>query len=79
MALHIAHNAVNDMMGSFGLVPSLLVHGMLPRLPVVSSEFPDQHSIMRALEVAQNEYASLVAGLRISLGLMLTDSSGIQI
>lgn len=53
-------------MGPEGLVPTLLVYGMLPRLPAANSDFPDQQSRMRALEVARREMETIVAKLRIT-------------
>lgn len=66
MELRIAQEPVNDTMGPYGLVPTLLVYGIIPRLPVLAPDFPDHRSRMRVLQVDRREYASIVEGLRIS-------------
>ncbi len=48
IVLHIAVKAMNDTMGSNGLVPSYLVFECVPRFPFVHSKLPDQQSRMHA-------------------------------
>lgn len=69
MALRVAQKSLNDTMGPNGLVPTLLVYGMLPRLPVAESDFPDQQACMRALPVSRREMETIVAQLRINQAL----------
>ncbi len=65
LALRLAQKAMNDTMGPNGLVPSLLVFGMVPRFPAVNSKLPHQVVRMRSLEIARTEMATIVAELRI--------------
>lgn len=65
MALRIAQKAVNYTMDPFCLFPTLLVYGMIPLLPFVDSDFPDQHSRISYLKIARREYASVVVVIRI--------------
>lgn len=69
MALPLAQKAVNDTVVPSGLVPSLLVFGMIPRFPSVNSELPEQTDRMIALELAQVVMASISAKLRIQKAL----------
>lgn len=66
MALRIAHKYLNETMGPNMLVPTLLVYGMLPRMPAATSDLPDQHDRMRALEVFHREMETIVAQLRVN-------------
>lgn len=69
MALTIAQKSLNDTMEPNGLVPTLLVYGILPCFPVADADFPDQQAFMRALAVARREMETVVAKLRISRSL----------
>jgi hypothetical protein len=62
--LKCATKALNDTMGENGLVPSLLVFGIVPRFPILSSNLPEQQERMRVLAAAQAEYNSIVAERR---------------
>ena len=65
LILRLATKAMNDTMGPEGLVPSLLVFGVLPRFPITDSKLPEQADRMRALNIARKEMAIITAELRI--------------
>ena len=67
--LRLAVKAMNDTMGENGLVPSLLVFGIIPRFPIINSELPTQKERMEALASAQMEMNSIIAERRISAAL----------
>ena len=46
--LRLAVKALNDTMGPEGLVPSLLVFGVLPRFPAVNTSLPDKIERMKS-------------------------------
>jgi len=54
LALRLAIKAMNDTMNPEGLVPSLLVFGVYPRFPAVSTPLPSHKARMKALQLAQN-------------------------
>jgi hypothetical protein len=66
IVLKCATKALNDTMGENGLVPSLLVFGIVPMFPILSSKLPEQQERMRLLAAAQAEYNSIVAERRIA-------------
>jgi hypothetical protein len=66
MVLKCATKALNDTTGENGLVPSLLVFGIVPRFPILSSNLPEQQERMRVLAAAQAEYNTIVAERRIA-------------
>lgn len=53
VALKLAIKAMNNTMGPEGLVPSLLLFGIVPRFPSVNTALPNQIDWMIALEMAQ--------------------------
>ena len=53
--LSTAVKAMNDTMNCDGLVPSLLVLGVLPRFPSLRTKLPNQTDCMRALSAARAE------------------------
>lgn len=57
---------MNDTIDPNGLVPTLLVYGILPQLPTATYFLSDQESHMHTLEEAKHEMAQVVAQLRIS-------------
>ena len=69
-ALRLAVKALNDTMGPEGLVPSLLVFGVLPRFPAVNTNLPDQVERMEALKEARAEAATITARLRVRKALL---------
>jgi hypothetical protein len=56
-------------MGSNGLVPSLLVFGVVPRFPPMSIGLPKQRDRMAALAAAQMEMSAIVSENRITAAL----------
>jgi hypothetical protein len=50
--------AMNDTVGPHGLVTSLLLFGVIPRIPIPVEEesIPDQSLRSEAMETAQDEY-----------------------
>jgi hypothetical protein len=60
---------VNDTQGEDGLFPSLLVFGIIPRFPIISTNLPDQKERMRILQVAQAETNTIVAERRLVTAL----------
>lgn len=61
--------AANDTLGLNGLVPSKLVYGVDPSLPVANAHLPSQRERMAALETAKREMATITAKLRIPQAL----------
>lgn len=64
-SLALAVKAMNDTAGSHGLVPTLLVFGVVPRIPIVPTELPDQVARMKAMHAARKEMATITAKSRI--------------
>ena len=69
IALRTAVKSMNDTLGPEGLVPSLLVFGVLPRLPAVNSSLPEHEERMAAMRAARAEMETIVAGLRVNTAL----------
>ena len=69
-ALRLAVKALNDTMGPEGLVPSLLVFGVLPRFPAVNTKLPNQVERMEALKNARAEAAAITAQIRVRKALL---------
>lgn len=67
--LKLTVKAMNDTMGPTGLVPSLLVFGMLPRFPAVQTNLPNQCDGMHALLMAKTEMEGIVAEQRLKTAL----------
>ena len=67
--LKLSVKAMNDTMGPNGLVPSLLVFGMLARFPIVNSSLPDQRDRMKAMQLARLEMETFVAEERITTAM----------
>jgi hypothetical protein len=68
LALKVAIKTLNDTLGPEGLVPSLLVFGLLPR-PVGSITTPNNASRQDLAQTARSEYDAIVARLRIARAL----------
>jgi hypothetical protein len=60
---------MTDICGPEGLVQSLLVFGVLPRLTGISSALPHQSDRMKALHMARKEYELFVCQRRVQTGL----------
>jgi hypothetical protein len=67
--LALSVKAMNDICGPEGLVPSLLVFGVLPRLSGITSALPHQSERMKALQMARKEYEMFVCQRRVQTGL----------
>ena len=55
LALQLAIKAMNDTSGPEGLVPSLLVFGVLPRFPPLSPDLPGHKDRMTAMNSARQQ------------------------
>lgn len=69
LSLAIANKAVNDTAGPRGLVPTLLVFGISPRLPISPKELPGQIQRMKAMKAARREMSRITAQARITMAL----------
>ena len=69
IALKLSIKAMNDTNGDKGLVPSLVVFGIILRSPIISSDIPAQKERMLALSKAQMEINAVVAERRILAAL----------
>lgn len=69
LALQLTVKAMNDTTGPEGLVPSLLVFGILPRFPPTSTRLLSHVDRMEAMELARLEMHSITAKLKIQKAL----------
>jgi hypothetical protein len=69
LLLRIEVKAINDTMGTNGLVPSLLVFSVVPRVPPMSIDLPKQRDRMAALAAAQMKKSTIVSEKRITAAL----------
>lgn len=69
LLLKIAIKEMNDTVGEDGLVPSLLVFGIIPRFPIINTSLPNQRDRMKALTSANMEMNASVAERRIATAL----------
>ena len=70
VALGAAVHAINSAAGPKGLVPALLVFGMIPKIPSpATAPFRDNSERLRILSDARKEYEAIVAKTRVQLGL----------
>lgn len=76
--LKIALKAMNDTMGENGLVPSLLVFGIIPRFPIITSDLPNQRERMEVLAAAQKEMNTIIAERRIITALTTNTPSSVD-
>lgn len=70
ISLSMATAAMNQTAGPQGLVPTLLVFGVIPRMPVAPLPLPSQRDRTQAMVTARNEMATLVARARVQRGLV---------
>ena len=63
--LALANKAMNDTMGPEGLVPSLLVFGVIPRVSAATSELPEHAVRLSMMQTARDEMESITARLRL--------------
>ena len=66
-ALQLAVKSMNDTVGPDGLVPSMLVFGVMPRFPPIRADLPKHEERMRAIQVARTEMTEIVARQKIQL------------
>jgi hypothetical protein len=69
LRLSLSVKAMNDYVGAEGLVPSLLVFGVMPRLPDFTTEVPSQLERFKCLYQARKEYEWWVCAQRIRTAL----------
>ena len=74
--LRLSVKAINDTMGPNGLVPSLLVFGVLPSFPGPTSNNIPQKERMEALRKAKAEMEAIVAEQRIKNCPKIQTTSG---
>jgi hypothetical protein len=67
--LKLGLKAMNITIGENGLVPSLLVFGVIPRYPALNTELPNQKVRMEVIAAAQMEMNFIIAERRISMAL----------
>lgn len=66
-ALDVALKVLNDTMGAGGLIPTILGYGVHPKLPLpdsTSTSLP-QKDLLRAQNLARDEYAKIVHNQRL--------------
>jgi hypothetical protein len=69
LALQLSVKASNDTANADGLVPTLLVFGILPRFLMTPSDLPDQGVRMAALQAARAEMEQIICAQRIQRAL----------
>lgn len=69
--LSTAVRAMNDTAGPNGLVPTLLVFGILPRIQIVPSKLPDQIQRLHAMKQARNEMAKVISSSKLTRALRM--------
>lgn len=69
LALQLAFKSIKDTAGPSGLVPTLLVFGVLPRIPLMPKDLPDHNRRMRALAEAYKEMTRISHRARLSTAL----------
>jgi hypothetical protein len=60
---------MNDTAGPHGLVPSLLLFGVIPLIPGEEKCFPDQSRRSEAMVIAREEYRQIVSRSRVRVAL----------
>lgn len=69
VALSMATAAMNQTTGPRGLVPTLLVFGVIPRMPVTPLPLPARRDRVLAMVTARNEMVAQVARVRVRTAL----------
>ena len=62
---------MNDTAGPNGLVPTLLVFGVLPRVPIIPSKLPDQLDRLKLMRSAKKEMAQVIAKSKLTKALRM--------
>jgi len=70
LALNITVKAMNDTMGPEGIVPTLLVYGIMPHVQATKGTLPNQKERMKAITTSQLEMNTITAELRIRKALL---------
>ena len=65
-ALSLAVKAMNETAGPNGLSPILLVFGVHPRMPLPTTDLPEQRERMKALKLARSEMVKAIARSRLA-------------
>ena len=60
---------MNDTAGPEGLVPTLLVFGVIPRTLEKLHEFPDRTGKFRVMDTAEKEFLEIVAHQQVQRGI----------
>lgn len=68
-ALKIAVRVLNDTAGPNGLVPTLLVFGLMPQMPIIPLQLPSQMERMAAIHAARKELSQTIASTRVTQAL----------
>lgn len=68
-ALSLSVAAMNQTAGPRGLVPTLLVFGVIPRTPISSLPLPVQRDRMQAMAAARGEMLAIVARARLRVAM----------
>jgi transposase InsO family protein len=76
--LKITVKVMNDTIGENGLVPSLLVFGVVPRFPMLSTDLPNQKERMAAISLAKMEMNSIIAERRVNTALRKNAPSSVD-
>lgn len=67
--LRLSIKAINDTMGPEVLVPSFLVFGVIPSLPVINKPLPNQGERMAALSLVRAKMATITEELKTAQAL----------
>ena len=70
LILSIAVICLNNTAGPDGLVPSLLVFGMIPKMPLghIETVMPNQRERFAAMELSRKEMETIIAEQRVKVG-----------
>ena len=69
--LSLSVKAMNDTAGYHGLVPTLLVFGVMPQIPITPVDLPNQMVRMRAMARTRKEMSCVIAKEKISKALRM--------
>jgi len=76
--LSLSVAAMNTTAGPRGLVPTLLVFGVIPRAPMLPLPLPAQRDRMQAVVTARKEMEAIVAKARVRVALATPVPAGLQ-
>lgn len=69
MVFKVAVKGMNDTIGEIGLVPTRLVFGVVPQLPIISTNIPTQKGRMEIVAVVQAKKNAIIAESKITTSL----------